>query len=107
MFDLVGIARLNAPPPSRLLLLVDRLCHSERLDPKMNHYFGVKISPASGTKKGSTERALTEQIGLELRRLHDDALAQPVPGRFRELLRQLQGTSRALPAHVESHDGEA
>ena len=29
-----------------------------------------------------------------------------MPGRFLELLRQLEGASGALPAHVELHDRE-
>src|SRR5262249_40561187 len=74
---------------------------------KMNHYFGFRIPPASRTKKRSTELVVTNQIGHHLRCLYEDILRQPVPGRFLELLRQLEGTSSALPAHVESHDREA
>jgi hypothetical protein len=68
---------------------------------------GPKIPPGSGSKQGSTEWVLTDQIGRHLRGLHEDVLRQPVPGRFLELLRQLEGASSALPAHVESHDREA
>jgi len=62
-----------------------------------------KIPPASVSKNGPTERVLTEQIGWHLRGLHDDVLAQPVPSRILELLRQLEGTLNELPDHVESH----
>ena len=55
----------------------------------------------------ATEWALTDQIGRHLRGLHEDVLRQPVPGRFLELLRQLEVASSALPASVESHDREA
>lgn len=35
---------------------------------------------------------LTDQIGARLRCVYDDVLAQPVPDRFLELLRQLEST---------------
>jgi hypothetical protein len=40
---------------------------------------------------------LSEQIGVRLRGIYDDVLAQPVPERFLELLHQLEGT-RYAPA---------
>jgi len=41
-------------------------------------------------KKISPKCDLSEQIGLGLRSVYDDILAQPVPDRFFELLRQLE-----------------
>ena len=73
----------------------------------MIQYFGLKIPRGSRSKKGSTELVVAGQIGRHLRGLHEDVLRQPVPGRFLELLRQLEGASGALPAHVESHDRES
>ncbi len=46
-------------------------------------------------KKGSHKNDLAEQIGLGLRSVYDDVLAQPVPDRFFELLRQLETVSGA------------
>jgi Anti-sigma factor NepR len=59
------------------------------------------------SKKKSSESVLTDQIGPHLRSLYDNVLMQPVPGRFRELLRELEGPSSTLPAHVESFDRQA
>jgi Anti-sigma factor NepR len=53
------------------------------------------------------EWALTDQIGRHLRRLHEDVLRQPVPGRFLELVRQLESASSALPAHVADYPDDA
>jgi Anti-sigma factor NepR len=44
-------------------------------------------------KKASSKSEIADQIGLHLRSVYDDVLAQPVPGRFLELLRQLESTS--------------
>ncbi|MGH6848978.1 MAG: NepR family anti-sigma factor [Methylocella sp.] len=44
-------------------------------------------------KKPGSKAAIAEQIGLHLRSVYDDVLAQPVPGRFLELLRQLENAS--------------
>jgi Anti-sigma factor NepR len=74
---------------------------------KMNHYFGFKIPPGSGSKKGSTELIVTDQIGRHLRGLYEDDLRRLVPGHFLELLRQLEGASSVLPDHVGSDDREA
>jgi hypothetical protein len=50
---------------------------------------------AGGRKKSAAKSAMAEQIGLHLRSLYDDVLAQPVPGRFRDLLRQLERAAGA------------
>jgi hypothetical protein len=50
---------------------------------------------AGGRKKSAAKAAMAEQIGLHLRSLYDDVLAQPVPGRFRDLLRQLERAAGA------------
>src|SRR5205807_6928272 len=44
-------------------------------------------------KKLALKSEIAEQIGLHLRSVYDDVLAQPVPGRFLELLRQLESAS--------------
>ena len=44
-------------------------------------------------KKTAAKSDITDQIGLHLRSVYDDILAQPVPGRFVELLRQLENSS--------------
>ena len=44
-------------------------------------------------KKLASKSEIAEQIGLHLRSVYDDVLAQPVPGRFLELLRQLESAS--------------
>ncbi len=36
---------------------------------------------------------IADQIGLQLRSLYDDVLAQPVPGRFLDLLKELENRS--------------
>ncbi|WP_156964408.1 NepR family anti-sigma factor [Methylocapsa aurea] len=46
-------------------------------------------------KKTSPKCDLAEQIGLGLRSVYDDILAQPVPDRFFDLLRQLESVSGA------------
>jgi hypothetical protein len=44
-------------------------------------------------KKPASKSEIADQIGLHLRSVYDDVLAQPVPGRFLELLRQLERAS--------------
>jgi hypothetical protein len=44
-------------------------------------------------KKPASKSEIADQIGLHLRSVYDDVLAQPVPGRFLELLRQLESAS--------------
>jgi len=44
-------------------------------------------------KKLASRSEIADQIGLHLRSVYDDVLAQPVPGRFLELLRQLESAS--------------
>jgi hypothetical protein len=44
-------------------------------------------------KKPVSKSEIVDQIGLHLRTVYDDVLAQPVPGRFLELLRQLESAS--------------
>ena len=46
-------------------------------------------------KKAAPKSEVVDQIGLHLRSVYDDILAQPVPGRFLELLRQLESASEA------------
>jgi hypothetical protein len=44
-------------------------------------------------RKAAAKSGIADQIGLHLRSVYDDVLAQPVPGRFLELLRQLESAS--------------
>ncbi|MGH6864449.1 MAG: NepR family anti-sigma factor [Methylocella sp.] len=44
-------------------------------------------------KKPASKSEIADQIGLHLRSVYDDVLAQPVPRRFLELLRQLETAS--------------
>jgi hypothetical protein len=44
-------------------------------------------------KRPASKSEIADQIGLHLRSVYDDVLAQPVPGRFLELLRQLESAS--------------
>jgi Anti-sigma factor NepR len=46
-------------------------------------------------KKPASKSAIADEIGLHLRSVYDDVLAQPVPGRFLELLRQLESASHS------------
>ncbi|MGC2222068.1 MAG: NepR family anti-sigma factor [Methylocella sp.] len=48
-----------------------------------------------GAKKPASKSAIADEIGLHLRSVYDDVLAQPVPGRFLELLRQLESASHS------------
>lgn len=51
-----------------------------------------KILSVTRLKKTSCKTELMEQIGVGLRSVYDDVLAQPVPDRFFELLRQLESS---------------
>lgn len=53
--------------------------------------------PRSGkpSQRSAVRSAVADQIGLRLRIVYDDILTQPVPDRFFELLRQLEGVSGA------------
>jgi hypothetical protein len=41
-------------------------------------------------KSAGSKPEISDQIGVQLRSVYDDILAQPVPGRFLDLLRQLE-----------------
>jgi Anti-sigma factor NepR len=49
-------------------------------------------------RAGSKPDDISDQIAQHLRSIYDDVLEQPVPGRFRELLRQLESASAARPS---------
>jgi len=51
--------------------------------------------PYPGKAAGKPE--IVDQIGLHLRSVYDDILSQPVPGRFLELLKQLESSSDVRP----------
>lgn len=52
-----------------------------------------KLRAVPRAKKLSSAPDVADQIGLRLRIVYDDVLTQPVPDRFFELLRQLEGDS--------------
>lgn len=51
-----------------------------------------------GSKRSASKSDITDQIGVHLRSVYDDILAQPVPGRFHELLRELENASATRPS---------
>jgi hypothetical protein len=54
---------------------------------------GRALSGPPCSKGRGLKPDIADQIGLHLRSIYDDVLAQPVPGRFLELLRELESTS--------------
>jgi hypothetical protein len=44
-------------------------------------------------KNTASQREIADQIAQHLRSLYEDVLKQPVPGRFHELLRQLESAA--------------
>jgi hypothetical protein len=54
---------------------------------------GTETGAGPCLKRVASRSEIAEQIGLHLRSVYDDVLAQPVPGRFLELLRQLESAS--------------
>lgn len=56
---------------------------------------GKEISGGHCAKKPAPQSEIADQIGLHLRSVYDDVLAQPVPGRFLDLLRQLESASHS------------
>ena len=56
---------------------------------------GKEIVGGPCAKKPASKSEIADQIGLHLRSVYDDVLAQPVPGRFLELLRQLESASHS------------
>lgn len=49
-------------------------------------------------KCAATKADIAEQIGIRLRSVYDDVLAQPVPERFLDLLRELERAPTYAPA---------
>lgn len=60
---------------------------------KLQEIADANILAEPRLKRTSPKCDLAEQIGLGLRSVYDDILAQPVPDRFFELLRQLESVS--------------
>lgn len=50
-----------------------------------------------GVKKSACKAGVADQIGVHLRSIYDDILAQPVPARFLDLLQKLESTSSGRP----------
>ncbi len=51
-------------------------------------------------KKTTTKPEISDQIGRQLRSVYNDILAQPVPDRFLDLLKNLDGADTSLLAAV-------
>ncbi len=47
-------------------------------------------------KKTTTKTEISDQIGRQLRSVYNDILAQPVPDRFLDLLKNLDSTDTSL-----------
>lgn len=58
----------------------------------------LKVQGVPGSRSVPAKSDLAEQIGVRLRGVYDDVLAQPVPDRFLELLRKLEGAPTFVPA---------
>jgi hypothetical protein len=72
--------------------------------PGMRHQPGCNAAENAGDpcqKHAGSKPEIADQIGLQLRSVYDDILAQPVPGRFLDLLRQLERS----PETRSSKDG--
>ena len=108
---------IRNPPMSPIFgdLAADHLCHSEPSGPErklittpLGGNLEMSIAPhipaELESKKGLSKSVPADQIGQHLRNLYDNVLRQPVPGRFRELLRELEGPSGTLPVHLESFE---
>ncbi len=66
--------------------------HRDKPDPESRaEKTGSPCSMPARTAKSRSE--IADQIGLQLRSLYDDVLAQPVPGRFLDLLNELENRS--------------
>jgi hypothetical protein len=63
--------------------------------PKPSGNADGKIVALARQKKTPCKSELMAQIGVGLRGVYDDVVAQPVPDRFFELLRQLESSSVA------------
>lgn len=55
----------------------------------------ANVLVAPRPKKTASKNDVAEQIGLGLRSIYDDILAQPVPDRFFDLLRRLETVAEA------------
>jgi len=57
---------------------------------------GIGGGPCS--RKAVSKSDIADQIGVHLRCIYDDVLAQPVPGRFLDLLQQLECSAGSRPS---------
>ena len=56
-------------------------------------------------KKTTTKPDVTDQIGRQLRSVYDDVLAQPVPDRFLDLLKDLDTLAAPVPIASAQNKG--
>jgi hypothetical protein len=77
-WDLQAQNRQPEPPPSQACQ--DNSPHNPR----------SRLPGPVRVKKTSEKPAIGEQIGRQLRSVYNDILAQPVPDRFLDLLRELE-----------------
>jgi hypothetical protein len=56
---------------------------------------GAAVSLCRPARARRSKSQIADQIGMQLRSIYDDVLAQPVPGRFLDLLQELERASGA------------
>lgn len=56
---------------------------------------GAAVSLCRTARARRSKSQIADQIGMQLRSIYDDVLAQPVPGRFLDLLQELERSSGA------------
>jgi len=52
-------------------------------------------NPCRTARTRRSKSEIADQIGMQLRSIYDDVVAQPVPGRFLDLLQELERASGA------------
>ena len=56
---------------------------------------GTAANPCRTVRTRRSKPEIADQIGMQLRSIYDDVVAQPVPGRFLDLLQELERASGA------------
>src|ERR1700760_1148954 len=70
-------------------------CETQGGGVSLNEFSETPFGPLSRSRRAPGRGEVADQIGLGLRNVYDDVLSQPVPDRFFDLLRQLEGVSGA------------
>ncbi len=95
----LGAATVEKGPPGR----AGAIQHKQRPDICATGSTGTP--GADRPRHPSISSDLADQIGARLRSVYDDVLVQPVPERFMDLLRQLEGGPAASFARAKK-DGQ-